>query len=1035
MYGNNKQKQNEHPAGQNAPEGNLQEPQQPQLQPAGNESANANFYTQMLRQANEDTGNDFLAGLIEEGLDLADDGGNNKENPDKDGDKPKDVKDAPKENVNNIINNIIKVDNSGIGEEKPNLSGNLSEDVKNIPENNINNKIAPKDKEEKKDPGKELKASEAAKEPAKVLQKAVEDIFPDQMAEIEDFYKDPEPDQQEDDYDDPLNTSMIVHRPKTRNLKKKKKDLKKAAAPMERIKGLNVAVQKLPARQKTGWWSRVLTGTAWYAGKTIGKAINWLANLFILPWFSSKKKKRAFSKSTENPLLTQEKKTHDVIPGWGEERYQKEPGREDNIIADFRRVPTVWSFLTAGKAADENGKPLPPKISVNVNQPEAGKDKDISMSGSGHTGIGIEYSRYSRVSNRYERYGLKYGFGIADETASAGILNATKGAKTFGQLWDEKNREFDVTRTFPATSKQVNDILKASETWADGGYNLLTRNCTTFVKHLVRDVAHLPVGDQIFQTKVPDLNSAANFLGFAGVASETNAKLGMESSFAKLAGQDDLSYAGLGNKRATKEDYKIFKESMDPDASWDNEVDLPNGAAENMRRMEGPDSGILSSSGYTSEKLKDPQDKSKLNRSFYNYRLAILEEKRKVKTAILRLAGKNNEEELLAVPGIPGEMVQIIADLDFIQTPLEDLISAGVEKSEDIENPVLNVNYFIDPKDLRKSRAALEEYVAQVNKLLFTYFKNDKRLHGPFMKLLSVMQQAMDYIDLVYGGSKLGEGNRGELGDIRSEMDKRTIADIRVQPPEGGPRKSENLFITPSHYESYIQIYKTPEAAMENYHRYTKLAEKRNRTKAEQKEYEKRKRIDDLAGDFDKSHRYMLEKNSYSQQDADYAFSLAKKQQNADVHGNINIHLAGEIYQALIFEKIFGGIKQRFKNHITSVADAKDRDVVRNWLDNDLHECISRKKEDMKTVIRAIKRSEEDADEAIVLSKLSTVVSNRWLETVFSNNKNNDFKIDKAKNNISIGWRTLVGDKTSKTGAILDNLIQEVMQEDNLIPA
>ena len=657
------------------------------------------------------------------------------------------------------------------------------------------------------------------------------------------------------------------------------------------------------------------------------------------------------------------------------------------------------------------------------------------MSGSGHTGIGIEYSRYSLVSNRYERYGLKYGFGIADETVSAGILNATKGAKTFGQLWDEKNREFDVTRTFPATSKQVNDILKASETWADGGYNLLTRNCTTFVKYLVRDVAHLPVGDQIFQTKVPDLNSAANFLGFAGVASETNAKLGMESSFAKLAGQDDLSYAGLGNKRATKEDYKIYKNSIDPDASWDDEVDLPNGAAENMRRMEGPDSGILSSSGYISEKLKDPQDKSKVKRSFNNYKLAIHEEKIKVKTAILRLAGKNNEEELIAVPGIPREMVKIIADLDFMDTPLEDLAAAGGKNSEDIENPVLNVNYFIDPKDLRKSRAVLEDYVAQLNQLLFTYFKNDKRLHGPFMKLLSVLQQAMDFIDLVYSDSKLGEGNRGELGDIRSEMNKKTIADIRVQPPEGGPRKSENLFITHSHYESYIQIYKTPEAAMENFHRYTKLAEKRNRTKDEQKEHEKRKRIDDLACDFDKSHRYMLEKNSYSQQDADYAFSLAKKQQNADVHGNINIHLAGEIYQSLIFEKIFGGIKQRFKNHITSVADAKDRDVVRNWLDNDLHECISRKKEDMKTVIRAIKRSEEDADEAIVLSKLSTVVNNRWLETVFFNNKNNDFKIDKAKNNISIGWRTLVGDKTSKTGAILDNLIKEVMQEDNLIPA
>ena len=105
----------------------------------------------------------------------------------------------------------------------------------------------------------------------------------------------------------------------------------------------------------------------------------------------------------------------------------------------------VWSYLTAGKGQDDKGKPLPPTVSVNVNQPEPGEDRDVSLSGSGHTGIGIEYSRYSRVTNRYERYGLKYGFYIADPTASAGILNAAQDAKTFGQLRDEKGTNYDVT--------------------------------------------------------------------------------------------------------------------------------------------------------------------------------------------------------------------------------------------------------------------------------------------------------------------------------------------------------------------------------------------------------------------------------------------------------------------------------------------------------------------------------------------------------------------------------------------------------------
>ena len=62
---------------------------------------------------------------------------------------------------------------------------------------------------------------------------------------------------------------------------------------MEMIKGLNVAVQKLPARQKTGWWSRALTGTAWYAGKTIGKVLNWLGNLIALRFFSKEKSRNS----------------------------------------------------------------------------------------------------------------------------------------------------------------------------------------------------------------------------------------------------------------------------------------------------------------------------------------------------------------------------------------------------------------------------------------------------------------------------------------------------------------------------------------------------------------------------------------------------------------------------------------------------------------------------------------------------------------------------------------------------------------------
>ena len=191
--------------------------------------------------------------------------------------------------------------------------------------------------------------------------------------------------------------------------------------------------------------------------------------------------------------------------------------------------------------------------------------------------------------------------------------------------------------------------------------------------------------------------------------------------------------------------------------------------------------------------------------------------------------------------------------------------------------------------------------------------------------------------------------------------------------------------------------------------------------------------METLANQFDNSHRYMLEKNAYSQQDVDYAFSLSKKERDSMVRGSINFNTSSGIYQSLIFEKIFGGMKQRFKNHITSIADAQDPDLVRNWLDNDLHECISRKKDEMKTVIRAIKRSENAEDDAVVLEQLADAKKMRWLYPVFIEAKKFDSKINAAKDNIKGAWGALILDNASKTRADIDSLIQSVMEEENLI--
>ena len=113
--------------------------------------------------------------------------------------------------------------------------------------------------------------------------------------------------------------------------------------------------------------------------------------------------------------------------------------------------------------------------------------------------------------------------------------------------------------------------------------------------------------------------------------------------------------------------------------------------------------------------------------------------------------------------------------------------------------------------------------------------------------------------------------------------------------------------MTPSLYEAYLQIYKTPREAVKNHARYVELKDKQaDGTKlsaAETKEFAKLNRIRTLAGDFDRSHRYMLEKEIYSQQDIDYAYGLKSKERNDARGPQISEEklYASDIYKSLYF--------------------------------------------------------------------------------------------------------------------------------------
>ena len=157
-----------------------------------------------------------------------------------------------------------------------------------------------------------------------------------------------------------VDDDLMAARPKKKNAKKKSGDKKpitedlpesnvegmqKLNEDMGEIKGWNFTPLSLPGREKVSGWRKFLSGLAWYSGKTLGKLLTLAGSILTFPYalykWGSKHGKadvaQAFSK----------KKRHDLIPGWDGAKFEKEEGEKDDIMADFRRVPTVWSRLIA----------------------------------------------------------------------------------------------------------------------------------------------------------------------------------------------------------------------------------------------------------------------------------------------------------------------------------------------------------------------------------------------------------------------------------------------------------------------------------------------------------------------------------------------------------------------------------------------------------------------------------------------------------------------------------------------------------------
>ena len=361
-----------------------------------------------------------------------------------------------------------------------------------------------------------------------------------------------------------------------------------SAKEMEKIQNWDFQAQKLDEAQKPSKLRRFLSYVAWGAGNLMGAALN----IITLGHFMRAKSQARFMLKDEKSW--QQEKDHQSIPGWEGAKYDPGATKGEDVIADFRRVPTVWSQLTAAKAAEkvikngkETEKPLDPVVSVLVDQPKSESTQTMVGTHMGHVMLGIEYSRKSLVSNRYERYKLLYGFYPAPEmlkmisTLGTGMKD---NAYVPGLLRDDSDHSYDISRSYPAKPAQVNAIIQASEKYADGGYSVYDRNCATFVKEMVVNTAHLATGGEIFKQSEITFSHLANAGMAASAAVDQSIKGGAESALMDLSGEDAESYENYGNKKVTKRDWNNYKESMGKGSKWTKKAYVPAEIAEHMHR-------------------------------------------------------------------------------------------------------------------------------------------------------------------------------------------------------------------------------------------------------------------------------------------------------------------------------------------------------------------------------------------------------------------------------------------------------------------
>ena len=518
----------------------------------------------------------------------------------------------------------------------------------------------------------------------------------------------------------------------------------------------------------------------------------------------------------------------------------------------------------------------------------------------------------------------------------------------------------------------------------------------------------MPVSDKLFELEEVGFSDYAN-LGRIGadVIGENNLAA-MEEGLVSKSQMKDESYANYGNMRVTQEDFDNYKKSVRGKPDDAKFTYIPASVGEKLRRET---TGEIGSQSYRGEIKEDDNDNAAAIKDEINRHAQKLKDV--IEQQMLPEAQRYNNE-------IPEELFNLIDMLPFISRPLDSIVTSHENK----KIPRL--------RSIQTARQTLSADISRLNRLYFQYFKGDKRLHKPVMQLISVMNMGISLLDKDYQKAFETKTYDDDLGMLPTMMYRNLSITDGKKP----------ISISPTVFEAYMQIYKNPDDAFKAVSRQIELQNMNkngyhwNLHPWDKKEWKKSQRIHDVAMDYVQSHRYMMEKDTYNQQDVDYVLTLLDREEQGKVSGNLMTNSAGNIYTTMILNKVFSGIVQRVKAYTSQDEKNTQQENLIKWLDNDMSNSLVKNKDQMLIFLRGLKKSlMKKSNQKVNLNDMFFEIQDKlylsWFCNVFNGLRKD---IDPVlQGTLKEAFKNIISDQgTSKQfQTLLKKLIEQILIEDN----